>query len=95
MKTKIKRRIFAIILAGILSAVIAVSAFGIGKTLTRKTALYGLASTAQDYGTIKLECNYSEDSHTLAVNQTTTYVNHSTQNLFDIKFHLYGNAFKK
>ncbi|MBO4726146.1 MAG: M1 family metallopeptidase [Clostridia bacterium] len=95
MDTKIKRRIFAITLACILSAVIAISAFGIGQSLTHKTPLYGLAATAQDFGTIKLDCNYNEESHTLAVNQTTTYINHSTQTLFDVKFHLYGNAFKK
>ena len=95
MDHKIKRRIFAIILAGLLTAAIALSAFGIGQMLNRKKELPVLQALAQNYGTIKLDCNYSETSHTLAVNQTTTYINHSNQMLFDIKFHLYGNAFQK
>ncbi len=95
MDNKIKRRIFAILLAGLLTAAIALSAFGIGKMLTRKSTPRTLQAFAQNYGTIKLDCNYNEDNHTLAVNQTTTYINHSTQTLYDLKFHLYGNAFQK
>ena len=95
MEQKIKRRIWAIVLAIVLTAGIVVSAFGIGNMLQHEQPLSALQATAQNYGTIKLDCNYSETSHTLAVNQTTTYVNHSTQTLFDIKFHLYGNAYKK
>ncbi|MCM1404118.1 MAG: M1 family metallopeptidase [Prevotella sp.] len=95
MNAKIKRRIFAIVLATVLTAVVALTAFGIGQMLIRKNAYHALQATAQDYGTIKLDCNYSETSHTLAVNQTTNYINRSTQTLFEIKFHLYANAFQK
>ncbi|MCQ2381904.1 MAG: M1 family metallopeptidase [Clostridia bacterium] len=94
MNSKIKRRIVAGILATVLTATISLSAFFIGRMLIRKQPLPMLQATSENYGTIKLDCNYSETSHTLAVNQTTTYINHSTQTLFDIKFHLYGNAFQ-
>ena len=94
MQKKIKRRILAIALATVITAAIAMSAYCIGQKLSHKQTLHTLQAMSQDYGTIKLDCNYSETSHTLAVNQTTTYINHSTQTLFDIKFHLYGNAFK-
>lgn len=94
MSAKIKRRILAIVLATILTAGIALTAFGVGQMLTRKKAFNPLQAASQDYGTIKLDCNYSETSHTLAVNQTTTYVNHSPLTLFEVKFHLYANAFQ-
>lgn len=95
MKAKIRRRIFAVVLASILTAIITLTAFGLGQMLSHKeTPLSALQTAAQNHGTIKLDCNYSETSHTLAVNQTTTYINHSTQTLFDIKFHLYGNAYQ-
>lgn len=94
MNSKIKRRIFALILASILTTGIILTAIGIGRTLKPKATIDSLQAAAQDYGTIKLDCNYSETSHTLAVNQTTTYVNHSMQTLYDIKFHLYSNAFQ-
>ena len=94
MNSKIQRRIFAIVLATILTAGIALTAFGIGRMLSHKNYLSSLQAAAQNYGTITLDCNYSENSHTLAVNQTTHYINHSTQILFEIKFHLYGNAFQ-
>ncbi len=95
MKVKIRRRIFAMFLAIILTAIIGLTALGIGQMLShKKTPLSALQTAAQNHGTIKLDCNYSETSHTLAVNQTTTYINHSTQTLFDIKFHLYGNAYQ-
>lgn len=96
MKSKIKRRILAIVLATLLTTAIVVSAFGITQTLKQPTKpLSALQTTAQNYGTIKLDCNYSEDSHSLAVKQTTTYINHSTQTLYDVKFHLYGNAYRE
>lgn len=94
MKIKIKKKVLAVILATILTAGIVLTVLGIGQILNRKNRLYGLQAVAQDLGTITLDCNYSENSHTLAVNQTTHYINRSTQTLFEIKFHLYGNAFK-
>lgn len=94
MNPKIKRRILAVTLATILTAGIILTAVGIGRVLSHKNYLQGLPAIAQNYGTIKLDCNYSENSHTLAVNQTTHYINKSTQTLFEIKFHLYGNAFQ-
>ncbi len=94
MTTKIKRRILAIVLATILTAGIALTAFGIGQMLSRNHPLYGLQAAAKDCGTITLDCNYSETSHTLAVNQTTNYINHSNQTLYEVKFHLYANAFQ-
>jgi len=95
MNKKIRRRIFAVLLASALSLAIVFSAFGISRSITRKQKTQGLHAVAQDYGTIRLDCNYSETSHTLAVNQTTEYINHSTQTLFDVKFHLYANAFQE
>lgn len=95
MDSKIKRRLLAIMLAGILTVVIALSAVSIGRVLNQKKPLSALQAAAQNHGTIKLDCNYSEESHTLAVNQTTTYINHSTQNLYDVKFHLFGNAYRE
>ena len=95
MNKKIKRRIIAIALATILTIAIISSAFGISQLLLKKnTSPQGLQAVAQDYGTITLDCHYSETSHALAVNQTTHYINHSTQILFDVKFHLYANAFQ-
>lgn len=94
MNAKIKRRILAAVLTIVFTVVIAGSAFGVGQLLSHKNYSHGLQATAQNYGTIKLDCNYSENSHTLAVNQTTHYINHSTQTLFEVKFHLYGNAFQ-
>lgn len=95
MNKKFSRRIIAILVATVLTIIIAFSAFGISQSINRKKEVHGLQATAQDYGTIKLDCNYSETSHTLAVNQTTEYINHSTQTLYEVKFHLYGNAFQK
>lgn len=94
MNKKISRRITAVLLATIFSVAIAFAAFGISRSLNRKQELHGLQAVAQDYGTIKLDCNYSETSHTLAVNQTTEYINRSTQTLYNVKFHLYANAFR-
>lgn len=94
MESKIKRRILAIVLASLLTIVIVLSAAGIGRMLNQKKTISALQVTAQDSGTIKLNCNYSEQSHTLAVNQVTTYINHSTQTLYDVKFHLFGNAYR-
>lgn len=94
MDKKLKRRIIAITLATCLTIAIMVSSFGICQTLTRKKTLHGLQAVAQDYGTINLDCSYSETSHSLAVNQTTEYLNRTSQTLFEIKFHLYANAFQ-
>ena len=97
MSKKIARRILAIAFATALTIGIILSAFGISKVINRKNQqqnLQGLSALAQDYGTINLDCNYSETSHSLAVNQTTEYINHSTQILFAVKFHLYANAFQ-
>ncbi len=94
MNNKIKRRIWAFIIASILTAFIALTTYGIGKLLTKQPTLTPLQAAAQNYGTIKLDCNYSETSHILAVNQTTTYINNATQTLYEIRFHLYGNAYQ-
>ncbi len=95
MTQKIRRRILALALATVLTLAIVLSVFGIGQALRHEQTLSPLQTASQNYGTIKLDCNYSEDSHTLAVNQLTTYINHSTQTLFDVKFHLYANAYQK
>ncbi|MBQ7973396.1 MAG: hypothetical protein IJ295_00345, partial [Clostridia bacterium] len=95
MKKKLNRRIVAIILATVLTVAIILTAWGVTRLITRKKPLESLQAVAQNYGTIKLDCNYSETSHSLAVNQTTEYINRSTQTLYSVKFHLYANAFQK
>ena len=83
MHKKFKRRLWAVALASILTVGIILTTLLIGRAIRRQpTPLSALQTTAQNYGTIKLDCNYNEQSHTLAVNQTTTYINHSTQTLF-------------
>lgn len=93
--TKLKRRILAITMASILTISIVLGVIGLSNLVRRKQPLSGLQALAQDYGTINLDCHYSDTNKSLAVNQSTTYINHSTQRLYEIKFHIYANAYQK
>lgn len=93
--TKLKRRILAITLASILTLGIILSVVWLSQLASPRNQLYGLQAMAQNYDTINLDCTYSDTSKSLAVNQSTTYTNRSTQRLYEVKFHIYANAYQK
>jgi len=96
MNKKLNRKIIAIVLASVFTLAIIFTAFGVSQILKRKNNMpQGLRAMAQNYGTIKLDCNYNENNHTLGVNQTTQYLNRNRQTLYEVKFHLYANAFQE
>ncbi len=93
--SKLQRKIWALVIACVLTITIVFSVIGLGKLTPTRVNLTALQAAAQDAGTIKLDCNYSENNHTLAVKQTTTYHNHSDQYLTAVKFYLFANAYQK
>ena len=93
--TKLKRKIWGGILATVITIGIIGATLGISYLLAKPTQLSMLQATAQNYGTIDLDCHYSENNHTLAVKQRTTYINHTNHNLTEVKFNIYANAYQK
>lgn len=94
--TKIKRRWLALGLACLLSAGIILAVLGISFLIPKTpTTLSALDQAAQDTGTIRLDCRYSENNHTLSVEQTTTYINHSSRTLYEVAFNIFANAYQK
>ena len=93
--SKLQRKIWALVIASILTVGIVFAVIGLGRLTPASIRLTALQAAAEDAGTIRLDCNYSEGNHTLAVKQVTTYRNHSDRSLSAVKFYLYANAYQK
>lgn len=93
--SKWQRKIWALVIACVLTVAIVLSVVGLGKLTQPTVYLTALQTAAQDAGTINLDCHYSENNHTLAVKQVTTYRNHTNRSLSAVKFYLYANAYQK
>ena len=93
--SKLQRKIWALVIACVLTVAIVLTVIGLGHLTPVTVRLTALQAAAEDTGTIKLDCNYSEGNHTLAVKQVTTYRNHRGRRLSAVKFYLYANAYQK
>ncbi len=90
----IKKKIltFAIAMALTISIVFSINFIGGFK---KPNDYFSLEAASKEFGTISMNCEYSDEQKTLTVFQTTEYINRTGRNMGEVKFHIYANAYKE